>query len=232
MDFEKKDNSPNISLYLIIACAVLGIGAVIAILLTRSTPTAKKEAKKIESEYSSFISSYNDDIEEAIDDVTPSVTSSEVLTEKPESAVPYTESNVIEAAPSDFVMPVNGNIIKNFSNSDLQYSKTFGDMRLHEGVDLACAEGSEVYAALDGTVSEVTETATLGRIVAIDHGNGITAKYCGLKSINVKVGEAVVAGYIIAKSGSVPGECEDEPHIHIEIIKNGEKISPLSLIKN
>lgn len=126
-----------------------------------------------------------------------------------------------------FIMPVDGTITKPYSDSALQYSETFGDMRLHEGIDIKCEEGTAVLSACDGIVKEVTEDASMGRIVIIENEDGSIIKYCGLKDISVKSGQKVVSGAAIGTSGNPPFESADDPHIHIEAEKGGKTVSPV-----
>lgn len=132
-----------------------------------------------------------------------------------------------------FLMPIdNGKISKNFDDKTLQYSATFGDMRLHSAVDILAAVGAEVKSAGRGKVSEVYFDAALGNIVVIDHGNGIIAKYCGLNDdILVSVGDTTEAGTPLGTLGTVPSEMSDEAHLHLEMLKNGVAASPLEIMK-
>lgn len=129
-----------------------------------------------------------------------------------------------------FKIPVAGNIGKAFSDSALQYSKTYGDMRLHQGVDLQAEKGTEVVSAAKGKVTEIVDDGLWGRMVVIDHENGIVVYYCGLENLTVSEGETVKAGTPIGAVGVVPCECEDESHIHIAVEKDGKYISPLDLL--
>jgi murein DD-endopeptidase MepM/ murein hydrolase activator NlpD len=152
-------------------------------------------------------------------------------TRPPASSEQKTSSeNVSSKTAVTFTMPINGNVGKSFSDSALQYSKTYGDMRLHLGVDLQAKEGTEVKAAAGGTVTEVRDDALWGKTVVIDHGFGITVHYCGLKNVTTQKGEKLASGTKIGEVGIVPCECEDKPHVHIAVVKNGKYISPLELL--
>lgn len=130
-----------------------------------------------------------------------------------------------------FVYPVVGEIIKKFSDSELQYSVTFNDMRLHKGIDIKADEGTSVKSAGDGKVIEVTNDPQLGYCVKIDHGNGMVAVYAGLsKSVAVKAEEAVKSGTNLGPLGSVNNECLDAPHLHLEFYKDGEAVDPLEYL--
>ena len=170
------------------------------------------------------------------------VTSSDTASHKTDSKDNVTHSEVVKpsepeteevAAPvaKFFVNPVLGAVTKDFSDTELQYSMTMCDMRLHKAVDLAADEGTSVVAAGEGTVTDVYTDAMLGSVVEIDHGNGITAKYCGLNaSPFVKKGDTVDSSKRIGTVGIIPSESVEQRHIHIEFYKNGKAVSPMNYI--
>ena len=149
-----------------------------------------------------------------------------------EEATAEQEPVAKEPTADYFLMPIeNGKISKNFDDKTLQYSATFGDMRLHGGVDILGESGTEVKAAGRGKVSEVYFDASLGNVVVIDHGNGIVAKYCGLSDdVAVAVGNTTEAGTPLGTISTVPNEMRDESHLHLEMFKNGTAVSPLSVM--
>ena len=143
-----------------------------------------------------------------------------------------TES-AVEQTPTAgyFVYPVVGEVIKKFSDSELQYSVTFNDMRLHLGIDIKADAGTSVKASGDGKVLEVKNDPELGYTVKIDHGNGITALYSGLaKAVAVKSGETVKSGTNLGALGTVNNECLDAPHLHLEFFREDKPIDPLELM--
>lgn len=130
-----------------------------------------------------------------------------------------------------FVMPVTGDIIKVFSDTELQYSETYRDMRLHTGVDIAADTGTKVKAAGDGTVTDVYMDPLWGSTVVIDHGNGVVAYYAGLNNTpTVSEGEVVAPGTQLGDVGQIPCEAADEPHLHLSIKQNDQWVSPLALM--
>lgn len=142
---------------------------------------------------------------------------------------PYEEETPAEAVQS-YTMPVEGEILKDFSLKQLQYSKTMFDMRLHLGVDILCKEGSNIRAMSDGVVESIEETSDYGKVITIKHSDEITIKYASFKTALVKVGDKVKMGDVIGNSGTVQIECQDEAHIHIEAYKNGEVCDPLQTL--
>ncbi len=130
-----------------------------------------------------------------------------------------------------FTLPIkNGSIGKLFSDSELQYSATHGDRRLHLGVDIVSDKGTEVVAATSGKVLNVTTDGLWGKMVVIDHGHGIVAYYCGLENTTVSKNDTVKAGVKIGEVGTVPCECADASHLHVAVTREGKYISPLDII--
>lgn len=173
-----------------------------------------------QSEYTDNVSSYNDTVSQN----SSTITSSQATAPTGEnvSSVPY-------STPA-FAMPVEGEVIKEFSEKQLQYSATFGDMRLHSGIDIACKKGTAVSSCSDGTVLTVEDDNQYGKTVTIDHGNGITAKYSALEDVKLKAADKVKTGDIIGSTTTIPAECNDKDHLHLEIYKNGIAVSPLQTL--
>lgn len=141
-----------------------------------------------------------------------------------------TEQATINPTATFFAMPVGGSIIKDYSESELKYSNTYKDWRLHTGVDIAAKKGTQVHAAGNGKITEVTDDKLLGSTVVIDHGNGIVASYSGLLKPLVKVGQIVEAGTTIGGIGEVPCESLDEAHMHLSVTVNGKTANPIEAL--
>ena len=169
----------------------------------------------IKSEYNDLTSSYTSDI--------TSITSSgsTMPTGDNVSSVPYEKT---------FTLPCEGKILKAFSDKELVYSKTFGDMRLHSGVDIACKKGTSVSACGDGKIIGIDESSQYGTVVSLELSDGITAKYASLKDLKVKLGDKVKSGDILGVTTTVPAECNDEEHLHFEIYKDGIATDPFEAL--
>lgn len=215
----------------VVACALIAVGALAWFVFSRdnNTTTTPSENSSLEQEYPSVDNSYNNDVEiqENVDDTTDvNDTVSDVPYEDEESK---TESEVVVEEPT-YVLPVTGNISKGYSDTALQYSVTYGDMRLHTGVDILCDTGSNVKSAADGTVKSIVDDANFGKVITIEYQGGITVKYCGMDKIHFSEGDVVLAGEVIGTTGNIPCECADNPHIHIEVYVNGKSVSPLEAL--
>ena len=213
--------------YTIIICCLIAIGGASWFALARynNVKSSNNSSSNIsDKSYKEDISSYNDS-EEITDESSTADVNNEV------SDVPYEQQNTEQATEQrSFVMPAEGNISKGYSDTALQKSDTYGDMRLHTGIDIQCEKGTEIKSAGAGTVANVEESSTLGKYVTIDHGDGITARYCGLDGVTVNTGDSVSAGTVIGTLGTVPSECADKSHLHVEILKDGNVVSPLEAL--
>jgi murein DD-endopeptidase MepM/ murein hydrolase activator NlpD len=100
----------------------------------------------------------------------------------------------------------------------------------HEGIDLAAAEGTPVYAAYPGTVIHSGWNGGFGKLVIIDHGNGIRSYYAHNSALAVSAGDTVEAGHHIANVGNTGNSFG--PHSHFEIHRNGEPVDPLTFLSD
>lgn len=153
------------------------------------------------------------------------------------SQAPQEDTSSEEVTPEDktvahyFIMPVSGAIAKKYSADELQYSETYGDMRIHTGIDIAADLDSRVKSSGNGVVEDIYNDERTGNTIVINHGNGITAYYCGLNNVPmVSEGDVVLAGTDLGSVSTLPDECADAPHLHFAVKKDGEWTSPLALM--
>ena len=98
--------------------------------------------------------------------------------------------------------------------------------KLHTGLDYSAPRGTPIYATGDGKVVTVrTNFGGYGKEVEIDHGYGFVTKYAHMESFNVKQGQKVKRGECIGYVGNTGRSTA--PHLHYEIIKDGQKINPV-----
>lgn len=131
-----------------------------------------------------------------------------------------------------FSMPIEGEILNEFSNRELVKSKTTGAWQTHNGIDISAALGDVVLSSSSGTVSAIDNDPLWGIMVTIDHGNGIITRYCNLnEGITVQVGQKVGVGEEIGAVGETADiETSEKSHLHFEAAKNGSFIDPLEII--
>jgi murein DD-endopeptidase MepM/ murein hydrolase activator NlpD len=149
--------------------------------------------------------------------------------EEPETttADPYAQNVPYK---TQYVLPLSTAISKDFSNGELVFSKTTNDWRVHQGIDFSGALGSNVKAISSGAVTNVFDDSLWGKVVEINHGNGLVARYCGLASVGVKTGDSVESGAVIGKLGEVPIEKAEVAHLHFETKLNGKYVDPLAVM--
>ena len=104
----------------------------------------------------------------------------------------------------------------------------YGDQRFHEGVDLACNEGTSIYASRGGQVSAASYNDSMGFYVQINHGDGYKSIYMHMTHSIVSAGEYVAQGQTIGYVGST-GDSTG-PHLHFGISLNGEYVNPMNYI--
>ncbi len=130
------------------------------------------------------------------------------------------------------VYPVSGEILQPFSNGELVKSSTTGVWQTHNGVDLAAAAGTEVYAIADGTVTAVERDPLWGVCVTILHADGLVSRYCGLnEGLTVSAGEVLERGKAIGAVGdTADAESAMESHLHFELLQNERYIDPIAYL--
>ena len=131
-----------------------------------------------------------------------------------------------------YTWPVKGQLLRDFAVETLSYDQTMGDWRTHAGVDIAAEVGRKVLAAGEGTVSEVYEDPMMGVTVVIEHPDGVVSTYCNLAADPlVAVGDGVDTGTEIGMVGDTAiAESAMEPHLHREMVKEGEALDPVTLL--
>ena len=134
-----------------------------------------------------------------------------------------------ESAPALYLLPLTNTVQKPFSGDGPLYCETMRDWRLHLGVDFAGAEGQEVQSVTRGEVVLVDTDPLWGGVIEIDHGVGIVTRYCGVKAI-VRVGDKVDVGEHIGDLQTIPCECAQSAHLHLEMFVDDTPIDPVSAI--
>lgn len=121
------------------------------------------------------------------------------------------------------IKPVNGGIT----------TSVFGDTEdrsaRHLGHDWAVDIGTEVFAAADGEVEKSYYSTSYGYNILINHDNGLQTRYAHLSELLVITGLKVKQGDRIGLSGNT-GDSTG-PHIHFEVIENGNRVNPLKFLE-
>jgi len=98
----------------------------------------------------------------------------------------------------------------------------------HPGIDIAIPAGTYIRAAGDGVVVEVGEDPIYGRYLVLEHGRGYRSLYAHASHLFVTEGIAVRRHEVLALSGS--SGRSTAPHLHFEILRDGEAIDPLTMV--
>ena len=124
--------------------------------------------------------------------------------------------------------PVVGNV--EFSSGFGVRSDPFlGRPAMHSGLDFRASTGDPVRATASGKVATAGWSGGYGRLVEIDHGNGLTTRYGHLSEINVKVGQLIVLGQVIGAVGSTGRSTG--PHLHYETRIDGDAVDPQKFLR-
>lgn len=123
-------------------------------------------------------------------------------------------------ATGTFLMPTRGRFTSGFG-------RRWG--RMHRGIDIAAPTGTPIKAADGGTVTFAGSNGSLGKMVKINHGNGLETIYGHCSKIHVRVGQKVYKGQHIANVGNTGRSTG--PHLHLEVIKNGVHQNPSRYVR-
>jgi murein DD-endopeptidase MepM/ murein hydrolase activator NlpD len=104
-----------------------------------------------------------------------------------------------------------------------------GSPAMHTGLDIHGEPGDPVRASADGTITAAGWSGGYGRVVDIDHGNGLSTRYAHLSAIDVHVGQPVRTGQIVGKVGSTGRSTG--PHLHYETRVRGEAVDPQKFLR-
>ncbi len=117
--------------------------------------------------------------------------------------------------------PVDGVLRSSFGGRSDPFS---GEGAFHTGIDLAAQTGTPVRATADGVVENAGWAGDYGKLVIVDHGNGLQTYYAHLSQFLIVPGQEVSRGQVIALSGET-GRATG-PHMHYEVRLGGTPVNP------
>jgi murein DD-endopeptidase MepM/ murein hydrolase activator NlpD len=129
------------------------------------------------------------------------------------------------AAATPSIWPTVGWLTAGFGERADPFS---GDPSYHSGLDISTDKGRPVLATADGVVESASWSGNYGNLLVIDHGFGIRTRYGHLAGFAVKPGATVKRGTVIGYVGTT-GRTTG-PHLHYEVLANGQLINPLQLL--
>jgi murein DD-endopeptidase MepM/ murein hydrolase activator NlpD len=134
-------------------------------------------------------------------------------------SVPAPRQLAPSARDSGFEWPVAGGRVISYFGARRRTHR-------HTGVDIDGDRGQEIFAARAGVVTVSGRTRTgYGKMVILDHGNGIESLYAHDQDVLVRVGDKVEKGQAIARLGRTGNATT--PHCHFEIRKDRVPVDPL-----
>ena len=132
------------------------------------------------------------------------------------------DSTRTPTGPLQWPLPVAGTITSQFGH---RVDPITGEVSSHTGTDIACAEGTPILAAADGTVTVANSLdswgGSYGYYIQIDHGGGLETLYAHCSSICVTTDQQVQAGQVIGYVGHT-GRATGS-HLHFEVHVNGSR---------
>lgn len=122
-------------------------------------------------------------------------------------------------------------VIRQDAKGDGRFLAPRSGGRRHRGIDLVAGLDSSVRAIRSGTVVQVGTHRGLGRFVEIEHPHGVHSLYAHLNEVSVDAGARVRQGAVIGMVGKTGNARHPSitPHVHVEVLKDGELIDPRSL---
>ncbi|BAT60857.1 murein DD-endopeptidase MepM [Variibacter gotjawalensis] len=100
---------------------------------------------------------------------------------------------------------------------------------LHSGLDLRASTGEPVRVTAGGRVTNASWSGGYGRMVEVDHGNGLVTRYGHLSSISVTEDQIVKPGQVVGRVGSTGRSTG--PHLHYETRIDGEPVDPVKFLR-
>jgi len=143
-------------------------------------------------------------------------------------------TNIVVAIDTEhisFVRPLNGKITYGFHDPDYP----FINQAQHTGIDIKTNQGTQVKASAAGTIVEAVDGGLNYSYIVIKHNEDYSTVYGHLSRLDKAVGTEVKKGEVIGLSGGkigAPGSGQNTtgPHLHFEILLNGQPIDPESLL--
>lgn len=117
--------------------------------------------------------------------------------------------------------PVEGPVGSGFGFRSDPFS---GRAALHTGLDFPSPPGTPILAAAGGVVLSSEYHPEYGRLVEIDHGNGLVTRYAHASKVLTKAGDLVRQGQLIALVGT--SGRSTGPHLHFEVLVEGVPQNP------
>lgn len=233
MSTKDKPNNKNLrALFSVICLCIIALGLIVYFSTQSTNNTLVNEATTVKQTQTTEVQK-----RVTVKDTTTSkaATTEDNSTTAAKTTAASTEKATMQSGETNtpyksfYKYPCEETVIFGYSE-ELVKNETMGDYRSHTAVDFKCASGAKISAINDGLVLSVKKDNLLGKVVEIDHGGKLVAKYCGLDTVNVSEGDYVTIGQTLGTLGSVPFEAGSESHLHFETAIDGKNVNPLDVM--
>ena len=199
---------------------------------TESTKTKTEETKKDNSNKTEEVKQ-NTVVKEEVTTQNSDQKNDSNKTENKDSENKQNEKVEEENSIITFAKPTEGEIISEFAQENLIYSETLKEWITHPGIDIKADKTSVIKASADGIISSIVNDPRYGLTVVITHSEGYETVYSNLLTAEFVVeGEEVKQGQTIGTVGNTASfESNMEPHLHFEILQNGNYLDPNIYLK-
>ncbi len=196
--------------------------------------TAKELQQSKQSEYASLLQKVNQQLSETqAQESAAQAAYAEAKAERDAAAAELEKEFAASGGLDGFVggewkWPVPTN---RYISSYYGYRNIFGYKEFHTGIDIPAPERTNIIASNSGVVTTAKYASSgYGNRIIIDHGGGYQTLYAHCYALNVKVGDFVAQGDVIAFVGSTGLSTGN--HLHFEIRQNGATVNPYPYVKD
>jgi murein DD-endopeptidase MepM/ murein hydrolase activator NlpD len=138
-----------------------------------------------------------------------------------QNLIQHLENQQARLAATPSIVPTRGWVTSSYG---YRASPFTGNREFHHGIDIAGRMGTPILAPADGVVRFAGKRRGLGKTLKITHGYGMETIYGHLAEIDVKAGEKVRRGQVIAKMGNTGRSTG--PHLHYQVEVSGKPVNP------
>ena len=136
----------------------------------------------------------------------------------------FYEASGVGEQRNGLVQPVPGRQTSRFG---MRRHPILGYRRMHSGIDFKASYGTPIVAVSDGQVSSAGRAGGCGIAVRVNHGSGLSTRYCHMSRLVVRGGQSVRRGQVIGYVGSTG--LSTGAHLHYEMYRGGRAIDPNSV---
>ncbi|RJP27669.1 MAG: hypothetical protein C4527_12755 [Candidatus Omnitrophota bacterium] len=141
------------------------------------------------------------------------------------SLSPLPANRMVTGLTGDYRIPVTGRITSPYG---MRLHPISGEDQFHNGVDIAVPIGTSILPIKPGIVTYAGELRGYGQMVEVDHGDNTISRYGHLAALLVSAGDKLQPNAPVGLSGDTG--LSTGPHLHLEIIRNGRTIDPLTIL--